>query len=69
MYMALMCLVLASDVDSGPEKGAKIPALKVYDCTGENKGKAVDYAALRKDKVTVYLFLPAAKCVADHNRQ
>ena len=50
-----------ADLESGPEKGAKIPALKVHDCTGENKGKTIDYAALRKDKVTIYLFLPAAK--------
>jgi hypothetical protein len=53
--------VRAGDVESGPEKGAKVPALKVYDCTGENKEKSVDYARLRKDKVTVYLLLPADK--------
>ena len=60
-----LAFALGADLESGPEKGAKIPALKVYDCTGENKGKAVDYAAdyaaLRKDKATIYLFLPAAK--------
>lgn len=53
--------VRASDVDSGPEKGAKIPALKVYDCTGDNKEKSVDYAGLRKDKLTVYLLIAADK--------
>jgi hypothetical protein len=58
----------ASDVESGPEKGAKVPALTVYDCTGENKDKAVDYAGLRKDKVTVYLLLPADRFSRPMNR-
>ncbi len=51
----------ADDVASGPEKGATVPALEVYDATGENKEKAVDCAKLRKDKPTVYLLLPADK--------
>src|ERR1700685_4477243 len=50
-----------SDVESGPEKGSKVPALKVYDATGENKKKSVDYAGLRKDKPTVYLFVGEGK--------
>jgi hypothetical protein len=33
----------------------------VYDATGENKEKSVDYAALRKDKPTVYLFVGEGK--------
>jgi len=49
----------AQDVDSGPKKGEKAPALKVYDATGENKEKTVDYVGLRKDKPTVYLFVGA----------
>lgn len=56
------------DVKSGPEKGEKIPALKVHDCTGENKDKTVDYADLRKDKVTVYLLLPADKFTRPMNK-
>src|SRR5262245_57512242 len=58
--LAVVLLALparASDVESGPEKGSKVPALKVYDATGENKEKSVDYAGLRKDKPTVYLFI------------
>ena len=73
--LALLSVVLgpslavrASDVESGPEKGAKVPALKVYDCTGENKGKTVDYVALRKDKTTVYLLLAADKFDRPMNR-
>ena len=61
LLLALVGVTRAADLESGPEKGAKIPALKVYDCTGENKEKSIDYAALRKDKVTVYLFIPADK--------
>src|SRR5262245_11963446 len=51
----------AQDVTSGPDKGAKVPALKVYDATGEHKEKTVDYAADRKEKPTVYLLLQADK--------
>src|SRR5262249_45831752 len=35
--------------------------LKVYDTTGENKEKSVDYAGLRKDKTTVYVFVHEGK--------
>src|SRR3954469_22177606 len=51
----------AQDVESGPKKGEKVPALKVYDVTGENKEKTVDYAGLRKEKPTVYLFVGAGE--------
>jgi hypothetical protein len=61
LVFALIGVGRSADLESGPEKGAKIPALRVYDCTGENKGKTIDYAALRKGKVTIYLFLPADK--------
>jgi hypothetical protein len=61
-------LALAWDVESGPEKGARVPALKVYDCTGQKKDKMVDYAGLRKDKVTVYLFVAADKFSRPMNR-
>lgn len=51
----------AQDVESGPDKGGKVPALKVFDATGENKDKSVDYAGLRKDRATVYLFVHEGK--------
>src|SRR3954465_6142548 len=51
----------AQDVDSGPKKGDKVPALSVYDATGENKEKTVDYVGLRKDRPTVYLFVGEGK--------
>jgi hypothetical protein len=60
--------VQAQDVTSGPEKGVKVPELKVYDATGEHKEKDVDYAADRKDKPTVYLFIDAAQFDRPMNR-
>src|SRR5262245_46711526 len=49
--------ILAADVTSGPAAGDKVPPLKVFDATGQNKDKDVDYAAERKDKPTVYVFV------------
>src|SRR3954452_14115605 len=62
----LLVLLLASaawaqDVASGPEEGGKVPALKVFDATGAHEGKEVDYAAERKDKPTVYVFVQVYK--------
>lgn len=53
----LAATALASDVDSGPKKGAKLAALKVYNATGDDKEKTTDHVKDRKDKVTVYLFI------------
>jgi hypothetical protein len=59
--LLLPAYVLGQDVPSGPEKGKAVPALKVFDATGPHEGKEVDYAADRKGKPTVYLFIQAAK--------
>ena len=48
-----------ADVASGPKEGAKVATLKVYAVTGEPKDEEVDYAGLRKDKPTVYVFVSA----------
>jgi hypothetical protein len=56
------------DIVSGPAKDAKVLALKVYDATGEHKEKEVEYAAQRKDKPTVYLFIDAEKFDRPMNR-
>jgi hypothetical protein len=50
----------ADKLESGPEVGTAVPALTVYDVTGPHMDKEVDYAADRKDKPTVYLFVVAA---------
>jgi hypothetical protein len=59
--LALPCLAWGQGVVSGPDKGKKVPALKVFDATGPNQGKEVDYAAERKDRPTVYVFVQADK--------
>jgi hypothetical protein len=59
---------LAQDVPSGPDKSAIVPALKVFDATGEHKDKTVDYAAERKDKPTIYLLIRADKFDRPMNR-
>ena len=57
----LVSLAWAQDVSSGPDQGKKVPPLKVFDATGPNKDKEIDYAAERKAKPTIYLFIQADK--------
>jgi hypothetical protein len=61
--VALLAAVpaFADKVESGPEAGAAVPALKVYDVTGPHADKELDYVADRKDRPTVYLFVVADK--------
>ena len=66
--LAVAPAALAQDVSSGPDKDAKVPALKVFDATGPNKDKDVDYAAERKDKPTIYLLVRADKFDRPMNR-
>jgi hypothetical protein len=58
----------AQDVATGPEKGTKVPALKVFDATGLHKDEEADYAADRAGKPTVYLFIDAGKFDRPMNR-
>src|SRR5262249_6629233 len=51
--------VALADVASGPKEGEKVAALKVFVVTGEPKDKDVDYAELRQDKPTIYVFVSA----------
>jgi hypothetical protein len=46
-------------VTSGPKKGKTIAPLKVFAVNGDPKDKEVDYAGLRKDRPTVYVFVSA----------
>jgi hypothetical protein len=58
--LGLLAVNLASaDVASGPKDGEKVAALKVYAVSGDPKDKDVDYAELRKDKPTIYVFVSA----------
>lgn len=59
VLVLLPAVALADKLASGPEVGTAVPELKVYDVTGPHADKEVDYAADRKDKPTVYLFVAA----------
>ena len=66
LLMTFATFLLASsavgqDVSSGPEQGKTVPALKVFDATGPHKDKEIVYAAERKDKSTIYIFIQAEK--------
>lgn len=66
--LALASSLWAQEVTTGPEKGAKVPGLKVFDATGMHKDKEADYAAERAGKPTVYLFIDAEKFDRPMNR-
>ena len=66
--LGLVAPAAAQGVSSGPAAGEKVPALKVFDATGENADKDVDYAAQRKGQPTVYLFVRADKFDRPMNR-
>src|SRR6516225_5514435 len=58
--LGLLAAELArADVASGPKEGEKVATLKVYAVSGEPKDQEVDYAGLRKDNPTVYVFVSA----------
>src|SRR5262249_17020 len=63
LTVVLLCSAVAraQDVQSGPDKGKAVPELKVHAVTGPVEGKELDYAAERKKKPTVYLFVNAEK--------
>ena len=50
-----------AEVESGPAVAEKVPALKVFVATGDHENEKVDYAADRKAKPTVYVFIQADK--------
>jgi hypothetical protein len=57
--LGLAAALARAEVESGPKEAEKVAPLKVYAVTGEPKDKEVDYAELRKDKPTVYVFVSA----------
>jgi hypothetical protein len=59
---------MAQEVTIGLEKGATVPALKVFDATGIHKDEEVDYAAVRAGKPTVYLLIDADRFDRPMNR-
>jgi len=59
--MSFVPLASAADVESGPTKGEAPPALKLYDVTGPQQGKTLDYVKARQQKPTIYVVIPADK--------
>jgi hypothetical protein len=52
---------LQAQVQSGPNAGSKVEALKVAVATGDNAGKEIDIAAERRGKGSIFVFIPADK--------
>jgi hypothetical protein len=61
LVLSLTRPVLAQDLESGPALGKTLPALRVFDATGENQGKTIDAAAVRKGRPTVYALVQAER--------
>src|SRR5262245_17791364 len=59
LAIALIALPAAAQVASGPEVGSTPPALPAFVVTGDLAEKAVDLAAERKGKPTVFCFVRA----------
>lgn len=56
-FLLLPTPALAEKLESGPETGTAVPALKVYVATGPHADEELDYPADRKGKPTVILFV------------
>jgi hypothetical protein len=59
LVLVIWTAPLLAEVASGPAAGEKVPPLKVFAVTGEQENKEIDYAAERKDKPTIYVFVQA----------
>ena len=53
--------VARAELASGPGAEKKLDALKVFVATGDQASKEVEFIAERKEKPTVYVFVPAEK--------
>ena len=61
LFLLAFAPVIFADVESGPKEGEKVEELKVLGVVGLQAGKEADFAAERKDEITVYLFINAEK--------
>ncbi|HEY1066091.1 MAG TPA: hypothetical protein VGE52_08270 [Pirellulales bacterium] len=63
LLATMLFLVTASPawaaVNSGPKENEAVAALNVHTVVGESANATVDYAALRKEQPTVYVFVSA----------
>ncbi|HVX60234.1 MAG TPA: hypothetical protein VHC19_06530 [Pirellulales bacterium] len=66
-FVTLASLLLAATMEfhpalgAGPETGKQVPPLKVFDATGLHAGGDADYAAERKGRPTIYIFVQASR--------
>lgn len=49
--------LFAADLKSGPNVGVRVGKLPVFAATGAHENKELDYAAVRKEKPTIYIFV------------
>ena len=61
ILMAMVPEIVRADVDSGPNVGVAVSALKVFVATGDRAGKELDVAADHGAKPTIYVFIPHEK--------
>ena len=61
LALVFMPSVLQAQVESGPSVGSKVEILKAVAATGDAAGKEVDYAAERKAKPTIFIFVQSDK--------
>jgi hypothetical protein len=59
--LLLPATALRADPDSGPAAGSKLAPLKALAAYGDDAGKEVDFAAKRRGKSTVFVFVQADK--------
>jgi hypothetical protein len=58
LLLAVCCVApVLAQLASGPDAGSAVQPVKVAVLTGPQEGKDVEYAAERKDKPTLYVFL------------
>lgn len=50
-----------AQMESGPKSGTKVSELKIFAATGDSAGKELNFAAERKAKPTVFVFVQADK--------
>ena len=64
LVIMAICLLpgsLLAQVDSGPSAGSKVERIKLFAATGDSAGKELDFAAERKEKPTIFVFVQAEK--------
>jgi hypothetical protein len=54
-------LMADADLSSGPSPNDPTPALKAYAVAGAPKDQEVDYAKIRKDQATVFVFIETSR--------